>query len=102
MEIRAPSLVAATVQVVGQRRGELYRACCCSVQLRSAGERNGARTVTQSPETIEGIWALATLIPAVFLAGTALCLLFWYPLKKKQVLENTALLHAQREAAKVA
>lgn len=60
------------------------------------------QTVTQSPETIEGIWALATLVPAVFLAGTALCLLFWYPLKKKQVLENTALLHAQREAAKVA
>jgi len=56
----------------------------------------GEAAVTQTPETIEGIWALATLVPAVFLAGTAVCLLFWYPLKKKQVLENTAILQERR------
>lgn len=62
-------------------------------QASTAGE-----AVAQSPETIEGIWALATLVPAVFLAGTAAALLFWYPLKKQQVLENTEIL-AQRRGA---
>lgn len=57
------------------------------------------QTVTQSPETIEGIWVLSTLVPAVFLAGTALALLFWYPLKKKQVAENTRILHERHGVA---
>lgn len=41
---------------------------------------------------------LFTLVPALFLVGTALSLFFWYPLKKKQVEENTAIL-AERHAA---
>lgn len=57
------------------------------------------QTVTQSPETIEGIWILSTLVPAVFLAGTAAALLFWYPLKKQQVAENTRILHERRGVA---
>jgi GPH family glycoside/pentoside/hexuronide:cation symporter len=60
-------------------------------QASTAGE-----AVTQSADTIEGIWALATLVPAVFLAGTAVALLFWYPLKKQQVLDNTEILEQRR------
>lgn len=58
----------------------------------------GGPAVQQTPETIEGIWMLFTLVPALFLVGTALSLFFWYPLKKKQVEENTAIL-AERHAA---
>lgn len=53
----------------------------------------------QLPKTVEGIWMLFSLVPALFLVGTALALTFWYPLKKKQVDENAAIL-AERRAAK--
>lgn len=63
-------------------------------QKSTAGQK-----VTQTPETIEGIWALATIIPAIFLTGTLLSLLFWYPLKKKMVAENAAILAERRATA---
>lgn len=52
----------------------------------------------QTPETIDGIWMLFDLVPALFLLGTLLILIFWYPLKKDKVAENERIL-AQRRAA---
>lgn len=55
----------------------------------------------QTAETVEGIWMLFNLVPALFLLGTLLVLIFWYPLKKKTVEENTAILAERRLEAAV-
>ncbi|WP_232549155.1 MFS transporter [Propioniciclava soli] len=57
-----------------------------------------ATAAQQTPETIEGIWMLFNLVPALFLLGTLLVLIFWYPLRKNVVRENEAIL-AERRAA---
>ncbi|MFP5416102.1 MAG: MFS transporter [Actinomycetes bacterium] len=56
----------------------------------------------QTPETINGIWALFNLVPALFLIGTLLCLVFWYPLKKNKVAENERILRERRQEAGIA
>lgn len=40
------------------------------------------------PEVVNGIFNISTLLPAIALFLLALILWFWYPLKKKAVLEN--------------
>ena len=42
-------------------------------------------SLTQSPEVLRGIYALATLVPFVLLMIGALILTFWYPLSKKEL-----------------
>ena len=64
-------------------------------------EKLAAQGGKQTQETIDGIWMLFNLVPAVFLIGTFLCLFLWYPLKKKVVDANTALLQEKRAAAAV-
>ncbi len=41
---------------------------------------------------VNGIFTISTIVPAVGLIGLALILWFWYPLHKKQVDENVAIL----------
>lgn len=48
----------------------------------------------------EGIFNIATLIPAVGFTLLALVLWFWYPLHKKQVEENVKILRERREDTK--
>lgn len=58
-------------------------------------------TVVQSQEVLDGIYNLATLLPAILLAVSLLALIFWYPLSKKRVDENVAILekkHAEEAA----
>lgn len=55
----------------------------------SSGAANGLR---QKQEVLDGIFNIATLIPAVGFLLLAAVLWFWYPLHKKQVEENIALL----------
>lgn len=55
-----------------------------------------ATAAQQTPETIEGIWMLFNLVPALFLLGTLLALVFWYPLRKKAVEENARILSERR------
>ena len=52
---------------------------------------------TQSPETIDGIYTIATLVPGVLYAVVALLLLFWYPLSRAAVERNSAELERRRE-----
>lgn len=52
----------------------------------------------QSSEVLHGIFAIATLVPALGFGLLALVLWLWYPLHKKQVDENVALLKARRKA----
>jgi glycoside/pentoside/hexuronide:cation symporter, GPH family len=55
----------------------------------------GAGT-TQAPEVLESLYALATLAPAVLLGLAAVILWLWFPLSKRRVAENSALLMARR------
>lgn len=50
----------------------------------------------QSEAAIEGVYALANLVPGIGCILVALALTFLYPLKKKKVAENVAILAAKR------
>ena len=52
---------------------------------------------TQTPEVLEGIYNISTIIPAIGFASLAAVLWFWYPLRKKQVEENIARLKEMHE-----
>lgn len=67
------------------------------VALGLIGYQTGAG-VTQTPATVDGVWMLYNLVPALFIAGTALALIFWYPLKKATVKENERILAERRGA----
>jgi GPH family glycoside/pentoside/hexuronide:cation symporter len=56
-----------------------------------------AGTTAQSDTTVRGIYMLSTLVPGVLYALVALVLLFWYPLNKKRVLENTDSLNKRHQ-----
>ncbi len=51
----------------------------------------------QSESVANGIYKIATLIPAVLYFIVAAVLFFWYPLSKKRVAENTAILKSRKE-----
>lgn len=57
---------------------------------------NSAKAI-QSQEVLDGIYNIATLLPGILYLGVALCLLFFYPLNKKQVEENISILKQKRE-----
>jgi len=53
-------------------------------------------TVGQTTEVMNGIYNIATAVPTVLYLIVGLTLLFVYPLGKKKVLENTAILKARK------
>ena len=53
-------------------------------------------TVAQAPEVLNGIYNIATAVPAILYLIVALTLIFIYPLSKKKVLENTEILKARK------
>ena len=55
----------------------------------------------QSATVIEGIYNIATLLPAILYTLVALCLLFLYPLSKHKVEENIAILKKRREEHRI-
>lgn len=55
--------------------------------------------IQQSAEAIDGIYMLANVVPGIGGILVALSLIFLYPLKKKQVEENVAILEARRAGA---
>ena len=57
--------------------------------------------VEQSQSVLDGIYTLGTLVPALLLLVSLLALVFWYPLTKKRVDENVAILE-ERHAATAA
>ena len=52
--------------------------------------------LAQTQEVLDGIFNITTLLPALGFVLLALVLWFWYPLHKKQVDENVAILKAKR------
>lgn len=60
----------------------------------------GYSDLTQNdPSVLSGIFNISTLVPALGFALLALVLWLWYPLHKKQVERNVALLKEKREKA---
>nr|WP_240921217.1 glycoside-pentoside-hexuronide (GPH):cation symporter [Microbacterium excoecariae] len=55
--------------------------------------------VQQTPETIDGIYTIATLVPAVLYAVAAVLLLTWYPLSRRRVEANVEALRARHAGA---
>ena len=56
--------------------------------------------VEQSQSVLDGIYTLGTLVPALLLLLVSLlALVFWYPLTKKRVDENVAILEERHAAA---
>lgn len=67
--------------------------------LTMIGYVNGSAS-GQPDEVLRGIFAISTLVPALGFGLLAAVLWLWYPLHKKQVDENVALLKAKHEAKK--
>ena len=55
--------------------------------------------VEQSQSVLDSIYTLGTLVPALLLLVSLLALVFWYPLTKKRVDENVAILEERHAAA---
>jgi GPH family glycoside/pentoside/hexuronide:cation symporter len=51
------------------------------------------------PQVLEGVFDIATLVPAVGFVALALILWLWYPLHKKQVEKNVKVLAERRNAS---
>ncbi len=49
------------------------------------------------PDVLNGIYNMGTIIPAIGFILLVIILLFWYPLSKKRVNENSATLAAKNE-----
>lgn len=52
-----------------------------------------------SPSVVHDIFSISTLVPAIGFGLLALILRFWYPLQKKQVEENVALLKKKHDSS---
>lgn len=50
----------------------------------------------QAQNVLEGIYNIATLVPAILYIIVGVCLIFIYPLSKKKVIENIAVLKARK------
>lgn len=57
----------------------------------------GGETIVQTTEVLNGIYNVATVIPAICYLIVALILIFIYPLSKKVVEKNTVILAKRRE-----
>lgn len=56
-----------------------------------------SQTTAFDTPVINGIFAISTIVPAIGLIALALILWFWYPLHKKQVDENVAVLKRKHD-----
>lgn len=61
-----------------------------------AKDAGSVEPVIQTAAVKDGIFNITTLVPVVGFCLLALVLIFWYPLHKKQVDENAAILKAKR------
>ena len=83
-----------------RKLGQAVAAGLAGWLLEAIGYNNNAiaQGVGQTEAVKSGIFSITTLVPALGFGLLALVLLFWYPLHKKQVNENNAILKAKREA----
>lgn len=67
--------------------------------LELIGYVSSTNNVVQAPEVVERIYSVATIAPAVCYLLVALVLIFWYPLNRRRVAENTEAIKALRKEA---
>lgn len=58
--------------------------------------------VQQAAGTLDGLFAFSTIVPAALYLVIALVLVFWYPLNRRTVEQNAAILAARTEVVEVA
>lgn len=61
----------------------------------------GGTAITQTPETLNGIYNMCTLVPELGYGVISLILIFWYPLNQKKLEENVTILAEKRAAQNV-
>ena len=83
-----------------RKLGQAVAAGLAGWLLEAIGYNNNAiaEGIGQTAAVKSGIFSITTLVPALGFGLLAIVLLFWYPLHKKQVEENNAILKAKREA----
>lgn len=65
------------------------------------GYVSSTENIVQTPEVVERIYSVSTIVPAVCYLIVAVILAFWYPLSRKKVIENQNIikkLHKKSEA----
>lgn len=102
-EIRTGERNDGTIYAVyswARKMGQAAASLLTGVLLSAVGYQaaTGGSVVRQSSETLDGIWMFSTLVPGLLLVGVALVLQFFYPLGKKTVERNVAILQERRQA----
>lgn len=102
-EVRTGERNDGTIYAVyswARKMGQAAAGLLTGVLLSAVGYQSAVKgeVITQSEETLNGIWMFSTLVPGLLLVGLALVLQFVYPLGKKAVDANVATLAAKREA----
>ena len=88
-----------SVYSFARKLGQAFAGWFSGAALGWIGYQEGA-TAVQTQETLDGLYMYVTLLPAIFFAVMLVILVFVYPLSKKRVDENAAVLKAKRDAAK--
>ena len=81
--------------------GQALAGSLSGAALTFVGYQAGA-TAVQTQATVDGIYNLAVLVPGVFMIAMLFIFLFLYPLDKKRVNNNAAMLKANAENAAAA
>ncbi len=78
-----------------RKMGQAVAAGLSGWLLSAIGYNESAATqgISQSEQVLSGIFGISTLVPAIGFFLLAVVLWFWYPLHKKQVEENVAILN---------
>lgn len=84
-----------SVYSFARKLGQAISGGLAGAALTWIGYKEGA-TAVQSQSTLDGLYMYVTLIPAVFFGIMLLILMFVYPLGKKRVDSNSAILKAKR------
>ncbi len=61
------------------------------------GYVSSTENIVQAPEVVQRIYTVSTLFPAICYLVVALILIFWYPLSKKQIEKNQAIIKARHK-----
>ncbi|GAB3182893.1 MFS transporter [Nesterenkonia halophila] len=96
-EVRTGQRDAGTVYAINtwaRKVGQAIAGGLGGYALAIVGYQSG--TEDQSQATVDGIYAVATLVPGIIYLLVVLMLLVWYPLSRRTVLENGSVLARRR------
>lgn len=90
--------ICYSVYSFSRKLGQAFAGLFAGASLTWIGYQAGA-TAVQSESILDGLYAYSTLLPAIFFTLMFAAMTFVYPLEKKRVTRNAAVLRAKREAA---